>query len=575
MNSGIHTPHEIHPVVSQVHVDDMGIASILSNKNITINVDHVIDSDEAMLLAIGYRQELRREFSLWSIFAVSFSVLGLLPSIAACFDYQQLVVGMSPLPWLIAMIFITSVAYSMAEIASAFPCSAGTPYAVSQLAPKKYASFLTWFTCWTNWSCQITAAPSVSYSCACMMLALHSFTDPSFVASNAQIFGLTTGIQVLCAFMACFPTKWVARFSSAGTTCNIVFLVVVFVMILGGNKRDQIKEGISKFNSNSTAWGLDNQAEWPTGLSFLISFMGVIWAMSGYDSPFHLAEECSNAAVAAPRAIVLTSTVGGLIGFMFMIAIAYTLVDLNQISTDPEGLGQPFVTYLTQIMDKNLVIGATALTIISSFFMAQNCLLASSRVTYAYARDGLFPLSGIWKKVSPKTQTPINAVIMNFIVEELLLLLIFGGDVSIGSIFSIGALAGFISFTMPTLLKITYARKTFQPGPWNLGKWSEPIGWVSVAFVGLMVPILCFPTVKGADLTPTEMNWTCLVYFGLILLTTIWFVVDARRWYVGPRTNISEEDIVYGEKTEDEGDEIPDVIDGQKVSISSTEKRYQ
>ena len=44
------------------------------------------------------------------------------------------------------------------------------------------------------------------------------------------------------------------------------------------------------------------------------------------------------------------------------------------------------------------------------------------------------------------------------------------------------------------------------------------------------------------------MNWTCLVYFGLILLTTIWFVVDARRWYVGPRTNISEEDIVYGEK---------------------------
>ena len=144
--------------------------------------------------------------------------------------------------------------------------------------------------------------------------------------------------------------------------------------------------------------GLDNQAEWPTGLSFLISFMGVIWAMSGYDSPFHLAEECSNAAVAAPRAIVLTSTVGGLIGFMFMIAIAYTLVDLDQISADPEGLGQPFVTYLTQIMDKNLVIGATALTIISSFFMAQNCLLASSRVTYAYARDGLFPLSGIWKK---------------------------------------------------------------------------------------------------------------------------------------------------------------------------------
>ena len=39
------------------------------------------------------------------------------------------------------MIFITSVAYSMAEIASAFPCSAGTPYAVSQLAPKNMLHF--------------------------------------------------------------------------------------------------------------------------------------------------------------------------------------------------------------------------------------------------------------------------------------------------------------------------------------------------------------------------------------------------------------------------------------------------
>ena len=73
-------------------------------------------------------------------FAVSFSVLGLLPSIAACFDYQQLVVGMSP-TLAYCHDFHYFVAYSMAEIASAFPCSAGTPYAVSQLAPKKYASF--------------------------------------------------------------------------------------------------------------------------------------------------------------------------------------------------------------------------------------------------------------------------------------------------------------------------------------------------------------------------------------------------------------------------------------------------
>ena len=158
--------------------------------------------------------------------------------------------------------------------------------------------------------------------------------------------------------------------------------------------------------------------------------------MSGYDSPFHLSEECSNANVAAPRAIILTATCGGGIGFLFMIAIAYTLVSIDQIAEDPQGLGQPFVTYLTQILSKKAVNAATALTIISSFFMGCSCMLAASRVTYAYARDGFFPLSRYWKIVNKKTQTPINAVWVNLFIGQLLLLLQFAGDTAIGAIFS-------------------------------------------------------------------------------------------------------------------------------------------
>lgn len=572
----------MHPIVSQVHVDALPIRSILSNQGITINVDHEVDEDEAMILAMGYKQELKREFSLWTVFSVSFSMLGLLPSIAATFDYQQLVIGMSPIPWLVAMIFITTVALSMAEVASAFPCSAGTPYVVSQLSPPKYKSYLTWFTCWTNWLCQITAAPSVCYSCASLILALYSLTDSSYTPSTGHVYGLSTGIQVVCGLICSMPAKWAGRVSSAGAFCNILFLTIVFVMILAGNKRMELNEGVStKFNPNAIAWSLYNQAEWPQGISFLISFMGVIWAMSGYDSPFHLAEECAHAAVNVPRAIVLTSSIGGLVGFVFMIAIAYTVVDLDTIAADPQGLGQPFVTYLSQIVEENLVLAATSFTVVSSFSMAQSCLLAASRVTYAYSRDGLFPGSNIWKRVSPLTQTPIWAVVINVTLGQLLLLLLFAGDVAIGATFSVGGISGFISFTMPTLLKITWARNTFQPGPWNLGKFSEPIGWLSVGFIALMIPILCFPTVRGKDLTPTEMNWTVLVYFGSIFIVTIWFIVDAHKWYKGPRSNIDEADIVYDDDdagaggsggSGSEGYDKVQVIDASESNSRSNEK---
>jgi hypothetical protein len=48
-----------------------------------VYVDHQMSADEATLTALGYRQEFKREFSVWTSFSVSFSVLGLLPSTAS------------------------------------------------------------------------------------------------------------------------------------------------------------------------------------------------------------------------------------------------------------------------------------------------------------------------------------------------------------------------------------------------------------------------------------------------------------------------------------------------------------
>ena len=56
--------------------------------------------------------------------------------------------------------------------------------------------------------------------------------------------------------------------------------------------------------------------------------------MSGYDAPFHLAEECSNANIASPRAIVLTSDVGGIMGWALQLVIATVTDILGILSAD-------------------------------------------------------------------------------------------------------------------------------------------------------------------------------------------------------------------------------------------------
>lgn len=95
--------------------------------------------------------------------------------------------------------------------------------------------------------------------------------------------------------------------------------------------------------------------------------------VSGYDAPFHLSEECSNANIASPRAIVLTSGVGGLFGWFLQLVVAYTLVDIDAI-LDSE-VGSPYAAYLLQILPQKVALTILALTIMCAFSMGQGCMV--------------------------------------------------------------------------------------------------------------------------------------------------------------------------------------------------------
>jgi len=315
----------------------------------------------------------------------------------------------------------------------------------------------------------------------------------------------------------------------------MIGLVVVIILIPAAT--DRTSKGLPRFTPSSEVWGtITNGTDWPDGIAVLLSFVAVLWTMSGYDAPFHLAEECSNANIAAPRAIVMTSTMGGIFGWFLQLVVAYTVVDIaGVIDSD---LGQPFAAYLIQCMPKNVTNAILAITIIAGFFMGQGCMIAASRVTFAYARDDCFPFSNIWKKVNKTTRTPVNAVWANTTIGILMLLLIFGGSVSIGALFSVGAIAAEVAFCTPIFIRVFFVGNRFRPGPWNLGKFSIPIGVVASSFVALMIPILNFPSVTGDDLTLAGMNWTILVYGGPMFLVMVWWFVSARKWFKGPKVNV-------------------------------------
>lgn len=50
--------------------------------------------------------------------------------------------------------------------------------------------------------------------------------------------------------------------------------------------------------------------------------------------------------------------------------------------------------------------------------------------------------------------------------------------------------------------------------------------------------MLCFPATKGKDLNDLNMNYTCLIYGGVMFLALLWYAVDARHWFKGPKINV-------------------------------------
>lgn len=490
-----------------------------------------LTEDERTLMRLGYTPEFKRELGLWSIFSVSFSVIGLLPSVAATLFYGVGYIGLPGISWgwPIACSGIFCVSLAMAELCSSMPTSGGLYYAGAVLAPRRWKALVSWTIGWSNWLGQITWAPSINYSLANLILALAQMKNPDFEPEKYQAYLISVLLMFIHGIMGSVPTKYVARINSLGSILNSLVILIGFIMLLAGNKRSD-----PKWNSNYQVWQeFSNQTDWPDGIALLMSFLAAIWCIAGFDGSFHLCEECTNASTAAPLSIVLTTGLATTVGWVLMLVIAYTIVDLNAVVNSD--IGQPFATYCDQLIGTDSAIALLSLIAICLFFTGQACVVTASRVAYAYARDGCFPFSRFWSQVNKTTKTPVRCVWGNTIIGVLILLLLFNTE-AISAIFSLGGTAAYVAFTIPVLLKLVSKNK-FNPGPWNLGRYSSAVGIYACSFVLLMIPILSFPQLRGSNLNAQYMNWTCLVYYGPMGFALLWFAIDARKWFEGPKVS--------------------------------------
>lgn len=115
------------------------------------SADDVVKAEVAALNQLGYKQELKRDFSLWGIVAFSFSIVTSWTALGGV-----LIIGVTsggpPViiwSWVAICLLTLAVAYSLAEMCSAYPVAGGQYSWVAVFAPKQLRRGMSYVCGWS------------------------------------------------------------------------------------------------------------------------------------------------------------------------------------------------------------------------------------------------------------------------------------------------------------------------------------------------------------------------------------------------------------------------------------------
>jgi len=497
-------------------------------------------ADVARLHELGYAQELKRGMGSFSNFAVSFSIISILTGGITTY-YLGMDAGgpfVITIGWFIVGALTLCVGLGMAEITSAYPTAGGLYYWSAQLAKKNKAAW-SWACGWFNLVGQVAVTASIDYGLATYIGFIISLYSTSF-HNNAK-WTLFFYFLVLAAHgvLNTFRVRLVGMLADVSAWWHFIGTAIIVLALLFIPSHHQSVSFLFH-HENLTGW----TGPFAGTYAFAIGLLLAQYTLTGYDASAHMTEETKGAATEGPKSIVRAIYVSIIAGFILNLAMTlalqggsknYAAVALNGA---PAG-GVIFTQALTGAGGKLLVL----IAMVAMFFCGLASVTANSRMIYAFSRDGAVPGHRLWHRLHPNTRTPVNAVwlavVGAFVLGLPSLYQVGGSSVAFFAIVSIGTVGLYVAYAIPIFLRLR-AGKSFEQGPWNLGKWSTVIGTVAVVWV-LIITILFFAPAFYPWTTAVDINWSGPVFLVVMAIIFAWYAISAHKWFTGPKIQGSEE----------------------------------
>jgi amino acid transporter len=506
-----------------------------------------LSSDEQRLAELGYKQELKRGWSSFSNFAISFSIISVL---AGCFtSYGQAFNNGGPvaisIAWPVISLLVLCVAFSMSELASAFPTAGGIYYWASKLGGPGWG----WFTGWFNLVGLIAVVASVDYAAASFLQYLLSLYNVDFIFNFAStnvhygahvVFALFALILIIHGLINIFSGHLVSIFNGVSVWWHVAGVAVIVIILIVGPAHHA---SFSYVFTHRSFGAFNHHMYWFYVLP--LGFLLTMYTITGYDASAHVSEETHGADESAPKGVWRSVFYSAVIGWILLLALTFAIQkkDIGTIGS----AGFPALAILSTALSSAAAKSIILISTVGQLFCGMACVTSASRMTFAFSRDGAIPGHRLWRKLGANG-TPTYAVGFVCLLALIVTIPAFfpnsaGAPVAFFAVTSIAVIGLYIAYTIPVFLRWRMGDR-FQPGPWTLGKkykWVNPIAFVWVA---LCVIIFCLPVNDpGAvffkkGFSWGEVNYAPLVTLAVIGAVTIWYGVSARRWFKGPISTI-------------------------------------
>lgn len=465
--------------------------------------DDPTSDDHALLASMGYEQELPRVLRFWTNWAVGFAFISPIVGLYTVVALNATTAGPAWV-WVIPIVtlgqFLVALCYT--QLAARWPVAGGIYQWSRRLVGPKYGWWAGWIYMWA----------------LIITLALVAYAGGGFLAELVGIGSPSTGTTIIFSLIVMAAVTAVnaagiqlLRFTiNIGIACELVGSVGLGIVLLLAFRNQPVS---SLVDTSLT----------PGGVAFFPAFLAALaaggWILLGFDACGALAEETRDAVRQVPRAIVLSILMVGVVDLIAGAALMLSTPDLGAVVGGQ--VPDPVSGAVTA------ALGGWArepfLAIVVTSFVACGIAVqgATVRVVYSYSRDGMLPLSRVWRRVASHNHTPVYAVFLVAVLASLAFVYANALSVLVG--FATGGY--YLGFLFPVAgLLYQQLRRRWAPGhTWRFGRAGLVLsvaaaGWLVGEFVNIAWP-------RAANL-PWYQNWAVELGIGaFVVIGALYFAV--------------------------------------------------